>query len=352
MVGLRHVPLARSRMASGAGGTVPVRIDSRGYRGREYPWDAAAGFRVLGLGDSFAFGFGVEEADTYLARLERALADRRVEVINAGLAGMGPGNEARLLAVDGPGLRPDLVLVGFFVGNDFMDVLAGSRPRLQEGRPALADDGFLERWYRPLRPGSIVPHPLARVPASLGLPIPFKEFWRRHSHAYRFLTGRLGRLRTAWQARRRGSPAADFNPFEQEAFCLRSYPPEFDEAWRLTQAALLEMKAWCGAHGARLAVVVIPTDDQVYPDRWDAVRRRFNLRDADFDLEKPQRLLSTFAADNGVPLIDLLPTLRAARDSGGPLYFKTDVHWTPRGHAVAAAEILRQLGALGLLPAS
>jgi hypothetical protein len=350
-VGMRHLPLSRSRMVSGTGGYVPVRINSRGYRGREYPWEHAAGFRVLGLGDSFAFGFGVEEDDTYLARLERALSDRHVEVINTGLAGMGPDNEGRLLAADGPGLRPDLVLLGFFVGNDLMDVLAGPhRTRLLDGAPALPD-GFLERWYRPLRPRSILSRPLARSSAGLGLPIPFKRFLRRHSHAYRFLAGRVGRLRMAWQGWR-GGATPKFNPFQPEAFCLTSYPPEFDEAWTITRAVLGEMKAWCGAHGARLAIVVIPTAAQVYPDRWTEVRRRYDLREEDFDLEKPQRILAAFARDNAIPLIDLLPTLRAARDTGGPLYFRTDIHWTPRGHEVAAAEILRQLRSSELVPTS
>jgi hypothetical protein len=112
------------------------------------------------------------------------------------------------------------------------------------------------------------------------------------------------------------------------------------------------MKAWCGAHGARLAIVVIPTAAQIYPDRWTEVRRRYDLRQEDFDLEKPQRILASFARDNAIPLIDLLPTLRAARDTGGPLYFRTDIHWTPRGHAVAAAEILRQLRSSKLVPTS
>ena len=349
-VGLRHIPLARSRMASGTSGTVAVRINSRGYRGREYPWNRPAGFRILGLGDSFAFGFGVEEDDTYLARLERALTDRQVEVINAGLAGMGPDNEVRLLAADGQGLRPDLVLLGFFVGNDLMDVLTGPhRTRLSDGAPTLPD-GFLERWYRPLRQGRMESRPLARSPTSLRLPIPFKGFLRRNSHAYRFLAGRVGRLRMAWQAPRDRAPAAEFNPFQPEAFCLRAYPPEFDQAWTLTRAALDEMKAWCDAHGSRLAIVAIPTEAQVYPARWAEVRRRYDLREEDFDLEKPQRLLTAFAAERGIPFIDLLPALRTASGTGGPLYFETDIHWTARGHAVAGEEILRRLGDMKLPP--
>jgi hypothetical protein len=144
----------------------------------------------------------------------------------------------------------------------------------------------------------------------------------------------------------------EFNPFQQEAFCLRSYPPELELAWTRAKAALVQMKAWCDAHHARLALVVIPTEAQVDPDRWAAVRQRYRLKEEDFDLEKPQRILAAFATENGVPLIDLLSALRAAPDAGGPLYFRTDIHWTLRGHAVAADEILRQLGALGLLPAS
>jgi lysophospholipase L1-like esterase len=353
VIGMRHVPLLRSRMPSEASGSVAVRINSRGYRGPEYPWDAPAGFRILGLGDSFAFGFGVEEEDTYLARLERALAGVHAEVINAGLAGMGTDNEARLLAADGPALRPDLVLVGFFVGNDLMDVLTGPmRTQVREGSPALAD-GLFERWYRPLRPGVILPRSVAPPSGNEGhgLPIPFKTFLRRHSLAYRFLSERVGRLRMLRQGRRAGVPATEFTPFRQEAFCIKRYPPEFDEAWARTTAYLAEMKGWCDAHHARLAVVVIPAEAQVYPDRWAAVRARFDLRDEDFDLEKPERLMAAFAAEKGLPLVDLLPALRAARDTGGPLYFKSDIHWTPRGHAVAADEILRQLRARGLVPA-
>lgn len=356
VVGMRHMPHTRAPMGSETGGPVRVRINSRGYRGREYPWDAPAGFRILGLGDSFAFGFGVEEDDTYLARLERALSARRAEVINAGLAGMGPDNEARLLAADGPGLRPALVLVAFYVGNDLMDAVTGvARTRLRNGSP-MVPDAILERWYRPLRPGRILPRPLARpAPGGLGLPLPFKDTLRTHSHLYRLVTGRVGRLQLAWRASRSGGatagpPVEEFNPFQQEAFCLKSYPPEFDLAWQKAKDAIGEIKAWCDGHGARLAVVVIPTDAQVSPERWDDVRRRFALRDEDFDLDKPQRILAEYAAASGIPLIDLLPVLRAARDTGGPLYFRRDIHWTSRGHAVAADEILRRLDALGLLP--
>jgi len=346
-VGIRNVP-GNSTLLPGGDHKVAVRINSRGFRGREYDWSAAHAFRILGLGDSFAFGYGVAEEDAYLSRLE-ALLRGRAEVINAGVAGTGPEEQARLLAADGPGLRPDLVLVGFFVGNDLADVLTGpDRLALEDGAPRLPD-GFVERWYRPLRPGRILDRPIVESPSGLGLPIPFKAFLRRHSHAYRFLSRRVALLRRARPDAADGA-AADFTLFAPEAFCLKSDPPEFAEAWTKAKQSLGEMKAWCDAHGATLAVVAIPTEAQVDPDAWDVDRRRSGLREEDFDLEKPQRILAAFAAQRGIPLIDLLPTLRAAHGAGPRLYSRSDIHWTPRGHAVAAEEILRQLRALGILP--
>jgi hypothetical protein len=110
------------------------------------------------------------------------------------------------------------------------------------------------------------------------------------------------------------------------------------------------MKRWCDAHGAALALVVVPTRAQVYPELWDEERRRFGLRAEDFDLDRPQALLRALAEDEGLVAVDLLPALRASRE-GDRLYHGTDIHWTARGHAVAAAEILRALRASGLAPA-
>src|SRR5262249_10868606 len=50
---------------------VNVCTNKMGLRDRDH--DAAEAPRVLGLGDSFTFGWGVESSDTFLAHLERAL---------------------------------------------------------------------------------------------------------------------------------------------------------------------------------------------------------------------------------------------------------------------------------------
>ena len=69
----------------------PVHINSHGTRGAEFAADKPTNtFRVLSLGDSRTFGWGLSEAETYSAKLGALLQaqlgkDKRVEVINAGV---------------------------------------------------------------------------------------------------------------------------------------------------------------------------------------------------------------------------------------------------------------------------
>jgi lysophospholipase L1-like esterase len=70
-------------------GRKPVHINSRGTRGPEFEIPKPPGIiRILCLGDSRTFGWGVREEDSYSGVLEKTLSERtgkKVEVINAGV---------------------------------------------------------------------------------------------------------------------------------------------------------------------------------------------------------------------------------------------------------------------------
>jgi hypothetical protein len=77
--------------------------------------------RVLVLGDSYAFGLGVESDETFAALLETRLrASRPVRVLNAGVPGYGTAQELAYYEHRGERLAPDLVLLAFYQ-NDFED---------------------------------------------------------------------------------------------------------------------------------------------------------------------------------------------------------------------------------------
>ncbi|HBP22719.1 MAG TPA: hypothetical protein DEA08_33680, partial [Planctomycetes bacterium] len=72
--------------------------------------------RLLVIGDSIAFGYGLQGEETIAARMNQALAG--VEVINGGVSGYGPEQETVWLRRIGPSVQPDRVLLFFCMSND------------------------------------------------------------------------------------------------------------------------------------------------------------------------------------------------------------------------------------------
>lgn len=115
-LGWYHSPGARGRSFLGGPDAGEVRLNALGLRGREVPEPKPAGVRrVLVLGDSFAFGVGVDEAHLLSSVLERRLNAALPgvhEVVNLGVAGYATDQELLLLRRLGPRLSPDgIVLV-------------------------------------------------------------------------------------------------------------------------------------------------------------------------------------------------------------------------------------------------
>ncbi len=87
-------------------------------RPREYPYEKGGKvFRIIGLGDSFTFGQGVDLTDTYLKKLEVKLNQNshslKYEVINTGHCGLNTVRELGILKSEGMKYGPDLIIIGY-----------------------------------------------------------------------------------------------------------------------------------------------------------------------------------------------------------------------------------------------
>ena len=287
LYGLR--PGARTTLA--ISGDVVYEINADGFRGpRVPPARDADALRILVLGDSLAFGYGVAEEESFARRLEKLLdAERPTEVLNLGVCGYSPWNEAALLDGLGIRFRPDIVLVQFCI-NDLND-------------PTLHFDTQTR--------GALGEIPLSAFPE--------------------------------------GSRVVARNPCGSWEICrrLRALLGREDPREALLSMAPLDLgpgarRDWLGGlyarmertatgHGARIAVVGFPFRAQVMQAQMHGL----------------QEQLGDLVSRQGVGWIDLLPAFLRASDRGDDALFIDLYHPSARGHAVAAsaiAEALREAG--------
>ena len=104
-----------------------ISINSFGARDQEFAKKQVGQYRIVVLGDSFAFGDGVELKDGYVKRLETLLKDRGhdVEVLGLGVGSYQTWHHIEQLKHRAPLLRPDSVIIGFFLD----DMIAPVKPQ-------------------------------------------------------------------------------------------------------------------------------------------------------------------------------------------------------------------------------
>ena len=95
-----------------------VRINENGLRDQDHSYESQNDIkRILVLGDSFAWGYGVEESERFSQMLEKELG---VEVINAGVSGYSTDQELLWYRNEGIKYETDLVIL-VVAGNDVGD---------------------------------------------------------------------------------------------------------------------------------------------------------------------------------------------------------------------------------------
>ena len=153
-LGWGHVPGATATHVA-EDFSVDVKINGLGLRDRDRKTERTPGtFRILTIGDSLTFGFGVQAEETFSSRLEDLLP--RTEVLNGGVCGYGTDQALLYLEACGFGLNPDLIVVTL-CGNDVEENLRGEM--YGRAKPFFSQrDGELVVYNRP------VPNPfLCRV---------------------------------------------------------------------------------------------------------------------------------------------------------------------------------------------
>jgi hypothetical protein len=326
--------------------TTQVTISQLGLRDSRQSYDKPPGtFRVLLLGDSFVEAVQVAQQDGIAERIEALLNDdpaRPVEVINAGVAAYGTGQELLLLDQIGAQFQPDLVVLLFFVGNDLtnnnykLELWDGDLKLALKPYFDLAQDGSLR-----LIPG---PPPLPREGVV--------NMLRRNSVLFNvFETGVANKLDQSYPREQLEALGGLRTPLS--GLYDTQPPDEWQRAWTISELLLARIRDRSAQMGAPLVIVGAPEWRTLEPEAWAEEIRKSNprsnrLASGRLTIDAPTTHLGEVALRLGVPYVDLLPPFQAAFPTQRPLYYEFDKHWTANGHAVAAQVVAQELRSRGL----
>jgi len=278
---------------------VAVHTNSSGFRGlREYsPKKPAGVIRLAVLGDSFPFGFGVQDGETFSSLIESQMLNR--EVLNLGVPGYGMDQIYLSYREIARKYHPDIVLITIFP-EDFWRCTR-----------SFADSGHAKPYFSLSSKEELVLH---NVPVPLPFSINENQFpsLLDLSPAQKLLEQSV-LYRMAKK------------PLLKLAKNMRIIDPESSEEWLIGRAILSRLITEVRADGAVPVLVLIP------PQNWAESPRKTSL----------ERSVLRFSEREKTALINLHPSFTEAVSKNGleTYYIKNDWHWTPKGHALAARTI-------------
>jgi len=282
-----------------------VKINSKGLRGDEHSYEKNGKRRILVLGDSFTWGFGVEQADRYTEQVE-AMMGPGVEIINAGVSGYGTDQELLWFTQEGMKYHPDIVLLEFG-----LEDIINNNHALQYSYPKplyVVKDGQLELTNTPVPRRDARWEERVRSPATTEPQIAESGWKRNKEGAKNFIKGHFV------------APTLIVRGFRN--LRDRLFPPvRQQDLDLLTRMLLLELRHRVTATGAQFVVVMVPY-------RW-----YFHHHDPSWDAWKAFFKSNDFLCD------DLEWAFTHARVNPEKLYFRIDTHWDSMGHKMAARAI-------------
>ena len=311
-------PLKGARYENG------LTFNSMGFPDREFkipkPDDV---FRIVALADSFGVMPMMPYEYNHLTRLEDELegfaGSRKIDVNNLGMVGSGPADYLAILEEVGAQLNPDLVVLYFFLGNDFV--------------PSGPEQDFASRWDR---------FETYRVLSRLRRTYRINLAWDGYTDAEDVQVS-IPDYVGNWRLEEPFIPRDQFLRLEQRR--ARFFDPNLSEVHFAGAIRYIESLADRAREltGVPLVMFVVPEEMQVNVE----LRREIEqVLDKELDVDRPLRYLRenlAHSVNDDLVIIDLLPRFQLAQQELERVYFLQETHWNVNGNRVGAEEAARQL---------
>jgi hypothetical protein len=300
--GMRHLSNLDKQVTQWGGGAYwHFRTNARGFRGGDWPDTPMPGERrVLVAGDSFTFGNGVNEGNTFVETADRLIRrddeGGHWQVLNLGTSAWGPQNALAYLESEGASIRASCLVYAFFLGNDVMDNVAFHLYSLRNGRleknpNEAASPGFADRVKQVMRA------------------LPVYDFLLDHSQLFNLV--RVVFLRNM----------VDHRAFAQT---YADVPREtYQRALDLDDATLARMAQLVRGRFGGFAIMLLPELAEL--DGTPELHRAAALVPVEL-AEQARERVKRWAEANAVPVLDLVELLPHDPVAARRLYFTRDFH--------------------------
>lgn len=309
-------------------------INSRGFATPDHAYDKPPGTkRIVLLGDSYAVG-AVSYNNTFIRVLDRHLNENNArvpyEVINLGIACIGPKVERKILEIEGVKYKPDLVMLSFFVGNDFLDdaeyVRQNTTFTMNRSRamPRILYNSKFITFMKNYIEYSTKSHDVISItkPDGQVLGVYTGENLRNETtpsfseEDYLYMTGNLAEIMTY-----SGGAYDYFGSVFQDIY---------------------QMKKISDSMGAKFMVVIFPAEFQVNKDILRKSIAKADRQVDDYDVSLPQRNLRNVFEEHAIEYVDLLE--HWMDDPNATLYYlPQDSHLNSTGNAAAERIIYQKI---------
>ena len=364
-----------------------ITTNGAGMRGNDFdttPVDGAE--RIVALGDSFTFGWGVSDDASYPARLQAGLhqaGHRNLEVINAGRPGDGLPDYIRTLHHHVLRLKPKAVILGFLPSSDCP--VGDPRQSVPEDRIAARTAEIIARSQKPWKKVSFylsrmvttrVTKParrwvkdrlagdkasngdgatIARDPISgHGNPLDPDRLMPEVEAAGEAVRQRYARLKaTGWIGmgqRWKISPwlirTAIFNP-DHARHALFQVPDSvsaMNSQWRVCEGLIRHMAETVTDAGAAFVLLTLTPGYQADP-KFLQFRNQIGIPVPATALadDTTDAKIGALCQRDGLNCVRTLAPVRAAIAAGGKLYHTMDGHMTAAGNALIANLVAKHM---------
>lgn len=311
--------------------------DDWGFRNKTRP-EAAD---IVAIGDSMTYGIAATSDGAWPSQLQQLSGKT---VYNLALGGYGPIQYLHLLRTKAKSLRPSVVIVGLYFGNDLVDAYSAvySNENWAKYRTASHVGGTKENVnLRPETERTV----LRKI----------RDFLSQRSLLYRVVTQSpiFNFVRQAEVSEKVSQSTENFIYEGPAGFGTLQSPahvvtwmseddPSVIEGLRITELVLKEMQEFASSNDIQLYVMMIPTNEFVFFDhvRNELTQEQLNTYEGMVLNETRLRMdIEQSLKRNGIRTIDVYPELKAAIDNGKDIFPFNDGHPNSSGYAVIAEKI-------------